>query len=811
MISDLRQAVRSLGRAPGFTTVAVLTLALGIGAVATVLSWVEGLVLNPAPAVREPGRLVELELRPPWAAGQGLISYPDYQDVRAEVRSLDGVAAYAFQELGLREGAAGPAEPVSGMFVSDNYFRVLGVAPHRGRFFLPADSVAPNPAPSAVVSHALWRQRWGGDPRVVGRRLRINGEVMTVVGVAPPGFRGNTSALGADLWVPLTAYDRLGPEPGKLDRRGDWWLGSVARVRPGATVEEAAAEVGAFGRAVTARQREHPDVGLGAVPFRGGPAQQVIRPLMAVLLGAAAVVMLLVCANVANLLLVRTSVRGRELAVRAALGAGRGRLARQLLAECVVLAAAAALVGVTLAGWTGGALQRLLPESELPLAVLAPLDGRVLAGTAAVALAAVLLFGVAPALGASRVDVATALRRGAQGGGRHRSRLRDGLVVSQVALSLVALGSAGLFLRSLGTLRNADPGFRDPGQVLLVGTHFGFAGVRDRDAQREGVDRLLERVRAIPGVREASAATFVQLSVRGADAAGVRVPDAVAGSGGVDGVAQASQVSPGYFAAMGMPIVRGRALDERDRAGSPPVVVVNEAFARRFWGDGDPIGRRVSMWGEATVVGVARDGVYDFDGVGKPTPPFVYLPYAQHPADAVTLHLRADGPPAALVPAVRRAMAEVDRALPVLRPRTLAEHASGAFFIQRIAATVLGVLGGAAALLAALGVYGVIAYSVSRRAREIGIRAALGAAERRIAAGFVGHSLRLAALGLALGTLGTLALGRLLGSRIPGVAAADPPTLLAAALGITALALAASWIPARRAAHVDPAVALRAE
>ncbi|CAA9366531.1 MAG: Acidobacterial duplicated orphan permease (function unknown), partial [uncultured Gemmatimonadetes bacterium] len=429
------------------------------------------------------------------------------------------------------------------------------------------------------------------------------------------------------------------------------------------------------------------------------------------------------------------------------------------------------------------------------------------AGTAAVAVAAVLLFGVAPAWGAARVDLAGALRRGAPGAGGHRSRLRGALVVSQVALSLLALASAGLFARALAALHDADAGFRTPERVLLVGTDFGFAGVRDDARQRDAVARVLERVRALPGVRAAGAATFVQMSVQGADATDARPLD-----GGDQRITQVSHVTPGYFAALGMPIVRGRAIGDEDRPGAPAAVVLNETLARGLWPGADPIGRRVEVGGaQATVVGVARDGVYDFDGLGKPAGGFAYLAYAQSPAEGVTLHVRADGAPAALVPAVRSALAAVDPRLPVLRPRTLAEHASGAFFVQRTAATLLGLLGAAAALLAALGVYGVVSYSVSRRTREIGIRAALGAAGRRIAGGFVGESVRMAAGGLLLGVLLALGLGRLLHAQLPGVAAWDPATLAAAALAVTACTLAATWIPARRAARVDPATTLRSE
>jgi predicted permease len=536
------------------------------------------------------------------------------------------------------------------------------------------------------------------------------------------------------------------------------------------------------------------------------------------LLGVTVVLLLIVCANLANLLLARGAARRRELGVRAALGAGRARLARPLLAECLALAIPGALLGVAFASWGREALVALIPPSGMPHDVETPLDQRVLAFEVTLTIAAVLVFGLAPALRASRPDVGVVLKGGVPGAGVRRSRLRGALVVAQIALSLTAAVSAALFVRTLRALEQIDPGFHDPAHVLQVSTDYGFTGVRDTADMRTTVDRLLERAGAIPGVTAVAAATHVPMGLSGGNNVSFTLPGYVPGRDEHPS-AWVNYVSPSYFDVMRIPILRGRAIAKTDPSTGPQrAIVVNESFAARYLAGRDPIGAPIAVvidaLQNAIIVGVARNVVRGFDGIrtlAGPAAPAYYAAYAGTPGRAVTLHLRSSGDALALVPAVRRAFAEVAPALPLLHPETLAQHAAGAFFLQRISATVLGALGGVVVLLAALGLYGVTAHAVTERTREAGVRVALGATSRQVIGTFLGEALRLTALGLGIGSLGALAVGGLLASQLYGVGGRDPITLVGTALLLTAVAIAATYLPARRATRVDPAIALRSE
>lgn len=817
MLTDLRYAFRALRRNPGFTTIAVLTLALGIGANATVFSWMEGLVLNPFPSVREPSRLVSVKLMTKNGPGSSM-SYPAFAALRAGAHTLDGLTAYQFYQFGLQDPVAdGPAQPVWGVFASENYFSVLGVRPVLGRAFVASDTISGAP-PVAVLGNALWRHRFASDPAIIGRVVRLNGHDVTVVGVSPPGFAGSFAGFNFELWVPLSTYDELGDYKGKLATPYSWWLTAFGRLKPGVSVAQARADLDVVGR-----QLAHEYPGMGAVsataqPFDGGGARAMLAPTFTALLGVTGLVLLIVCATLANLLLARAATRRRELGVRGALGAGRRRLARQLLVECLVLALPGAVLGVLLAAWGRSALGVLIPASGLPLALDTPIDTRVLAFVVVVTITAVLLFGLAPAIRASRPDLATVLKNGTPGSGLSRSRMRGAFVVAQVALSLVAVVSAALFVRTLRALDKIDPGFRDPSHVLLVSTDFGFAGIRDASVMRTTVDRLVERTVGVPGVSSVAVADHVPMGLGGGDNWSVSVPGYTPRKDENMSVG-ITYVTPDYFEVMRIPVLQGRAMAASDPASEATrAIVVNETFANHFLAGRNPIGASVSLGlakkPNAVIVGVARNVVRGFNDVATlaaPAEPAIYAAYAGAPVAAITLHVRASGDPLTVLPGVRRAVAEVAPSLPIMSPVTLDEYAKGAFFLQRVGATVLGALGGVALLLAALGLYGVTAHSVTERTRETGVRIALGATARQVITSFLREGARLALIGVSIGAVIALLVGQLLASQLYGVHPRDPTTLGTTALLLAFVALLASYIPARRATRVDPIIALRTD
>ena len=817
MLSDLHYAVRSLRRSPGYTLIAVLTLALGIGANTTVFSWMEGLVLNPFPTVREPSRLITV--KPVTARGvSSHFSYPAFAALKARARTLEGLAAYQLLQFGLQTHAdAGPAEPVWGAFATSDYFGVLGVKPLLGRAFLPSDSVA-GAEPVVVLGHSLWRHRFAGDSAVIGRTVRLNGHDATIIGVAPSSFVGSFAGLQFELWVPVSSYDLLTDHRGTLTSNRNWWLDTFARLRPGSTIEQARADLDLVGRQLA---RDEPDLGMTSAAvesFEGGNARKLLAPTFTVLLGITALVMLIVGATLANLFLARANGRRRELAVRAAIGAGRGRIARQLLVECLVLATPGAVLGVALAAWGRDALAAIVPTTGYPLVLETPLDLRVLAFAIVLTLVAVLLFGLTPALRASRLELSSTLKEGTPGSGSSRSRLRGAFVVAQIALSLVTVVSAALFMRTVRALQDIDPGFRDGEHVLLVSTDFAFAGVRDSAQMRVTVDRLVESVSAIPGVTAAAAADFVPMGLNSGSDWSVSVPGYTP-SKDERMTGDVTHVTPDYFGVMRIPIVRGRALSPADVAGTGMrPIVVNESFVKRYFGDRNPIGAGVVVGlgsePNAVVVGVAHNVISALGKVAEMSgaaDPAFYVSYASDPRSTFTIHVRTTGDPFSLLPEVRRTFARIAPALAVVAPETLAEHATGAFALQRLGASVLGVLGGVALLLAALGLYGVTSYAVTQRTHEVGVRVALGASARQVLTVFLSDGFRLAAIGVAFGTIIVLAVGRLLASQLYGVTPTDPLTLAATALLLTVVALAASFIPARRATHVNPIIALRAD
>jgi len=651
LLHDVRYAVRALVRRPGFTAVAVLTLALGVGANTTIFSWIDAMAFDPVPAVEGDDRLVALQFAQ-GARDNLSFSYPNYVDVRdARLPEFAGVAAYDLVALNLRIGDE--PERIWGQVVTANLFEVLEVRGALGRTLQMSDDRAPGASAVLVISDTLWRRRFAADPQVVGRTVLVNSAPFTIVGVAPPGFIGPMNGLAADVWLPMMMQAAIVPGD-RLQARGHGWLQAFARLAPGVSGREAQAAADV----VAARlAQDHPGTNEGrrllVAPMWSDGAGSVLLPVLTVVLGVVALVLLIACTNVAGLLLARASGRRREIAVRLALGASRGRLVRQLLTEASVLAAAGGAAGLLLTIWTSRILPAVLPPMPFPVHFAASVNWRVFLFALGVTLATALVFGLVPALAASRSSVVPSLKdgAGAAGGGRGSTRLRKGLVVAQVALAMVLLVGAGLFLRTLQHASDVDPGF---------GARQGFfarldlqAGDYDDDSGPAFYRDLLDRVEGAPGVSRAALATYVPLTVGGGSDTSARIegyePDEREQM-----TLYYSMVSSGYFETLGIPLVRGRGIEARDTAEQPLAVVVNETMAKRYWTDGDAVGKRLDYGGGgwATVVGIARDGKYN--AINEPPRNYLYIPVSQVFRPDVALIVRTSGDPGGVVPSVQQ-------------------------------------------------------------------------------------------------------------------------------------------------------------
>jgi predicted permease len=812
LMRDVRHGLRTLTAGPGFTAVAVLSLTLGIGANTAIFSLLEAVLLRPMP-VQHPEQIVSVYTSDFSSTTHGSSSYPDYLDFRQRGSDVIDIAASRFSQVSMKAGD--DIEMAFAETVSGNYFPLLGVNATAGRL-LGEDDDLPHAPAVAVISHAFWARRFAADPGVVGRTLHLNGQALTIVGVVERAYTGVERGLSMDAWVSIPASKRLAPAP--TEERGSRVLSLVGRLRPGVSVRQAQAAfdviaaqlfaaypqewrtIRGTGRAISVvserHSRVHPDFGRPVAGF------------MTLLMAVVGLVLLTACANVASLLLVRGTVRTREIGVRLALGASRGRLVRQLLTESVVLAFLGGAFGLLVAGGAMQVLETFKPPLPLPVELDLKLAPSVLVFTTVLSVATGLLFGLAPALHASRTDIVPVLKDDGSSGLRRGSRLRSAFVVAQVACSTLLLIGAWLFVRSLQHARAIDVGF-DPSNMIVMSLDPALQGY-DEPRGRALHDRLLASVGAVPGVSSASLAANVPL-VGGSRR--VTIIEGYQPQPGEDTQTFYNIVGPRYFDTMRIPLLRGRSFTEADRLDAPPVVIVNDAFARKYWPNVDPLGRRLSanLWQGPfrEVIGVVRTGKYDT--LGEEPRPFYYLPLLQEHQGAVVLHLRTSTDPRSLIAPVRDAIRRVDAAVPVFDAKTMDDQVALARLPARLAGTLLGALGTLALLLAAMGIHGVMAYSVAQRTREFGVRMALGAGARELLTAVIGEGARLTGLGLAIGISAAVALAPFISSLLYGIKPTDVVSFAGATLVLTASAILACYIPARRAVRVNPVIALRYE
>jgi len=815
---DLRFGARMLLKQPGFTLILVLTLALGIGANGVIFSLVNALLLRPLP-VEKPHELAAV-FTSDFSSGEfGTSSYPDYAAFRDRNQSFSGLALYMPQPLSLNVDEAN--ERVFGEIVSGNYFAVLGLRPALGRGFLPEEDQKPGTSPVAIVSHKLWQARFGGDATIIGRNIKLNGQPFTIVGVAPEKYQGLMRGIAVDWWVPAMMMDQLSPGNQYLTERGNRGMMVMGRLKPGVTLAQARAD---FNNIAAQLYKEWPQA-WGNIRRQGRSVSvlpesqsrvlpQARMPLMifaALLLSVVGLVLLIACANIANLLLARAAARRREIAVRLALGAGRWRLIRQLLTESILLALLGGAAGLMLAVWGTDLLMAFKPPVPIPLEINLPLDWRVIGFLSGLSLLTGVVFGLVPALAASRPEVVSALKDDSNASGS-RGRLRGALVIVQVAVSALLLICAGLFLRSLQNASSIDPGF-DADNLLAMSMDLQLQGYDETRGQQFST-QLLERVRALPGVVSASLTETLPLGFGGRS--GITI-EGYNTQQGEDMEVHNSTVAPGYFETLRIAMQQGRTFDAQDQANAPGAVIVNEAFARRYWPGQNALGKRIQMGsGDGTdnapyltVVGVTKDGKYN--SLGEEATPFFYRAATQAYVSTPTLLVRTQSNPTNALATVRSAVEALDKNLPLYDVKTMRQHLSIALLPARLAGSALGIFGLLALLLAAAGLYGVMANVVAGRTREIGIRMALGADALAVLRLILQQGMRLVLIGLGLGLAAALAVTHLLKSLLFGVSTTDPLTFAGIAVLLTAVALLACWIPARRATKVDPMNALRCE
>lgn len=814
LLQDLRFAFRILYGSPGFAAVAVLTLALGIASTTTVFSWIDSLLLHPYPGAARTEQLAVLEMSIPTAPNGGTsVSWLDYTDYRDHLKLVSGLAPQRYCSMSI--GETDTARLAWGELVSAGYFEVLGVQPILGRTFVSGGSAdTPGAYPVTVISERLWRSYFDSDPKVIGKSLRVNRRPLTVIGVVPARFRGTAPAMLLDLWVPVSMGNDLAiMSSARLqDRNARDFASMIARLKPGVSLARAQAEVSALATSLsTAWPKTNRGVSANLLlPWRAhsGTGDLLLSPLR-ILMAVSLVLLLIVCANVANLLLARSVARYREFGVRLAMGASRWRVVRQLMTETLLLSVLGALAGLILLPWMWNALLALVPDIGLPIARDFDLNARIAVFAALCCILSALAAGVVPALFSARANLNAVLKEGGRSGmaGGVSHSTRSLLVISEVALAAVALVGAGLFARSFQNAREIRPGF-DTARVLF-GRFFLEGTAFSTEQQGEFAFRLRRNLQNESRVEAVSFADFTPLSTTAGPYNRVE-PEGYAQTPGESMNVNRATISPGYFDSLRIPLLAGRDFTDADTPATEPVFIVNQAFARRYYHSENVVGRRARIFGKSfRVVGVARDSKY-FSPVESPQPHF-YLAFRQFPGKLRELYffLRTPGDPVQAIPLLRRVVAATDSAASSFHAVPLAEYTQIALFAQKVAASLMASLGIMCLLLAALGLYSVMSCAVNQRAQEIGVRMAMGARPGQVIGMLVRQGMLLALAGLAAGVAAALAATRVVSGMLVRVGATDPATFLGVALFLALVALIASWLPARRVTRIDPMIALR--
>jgi predicted permease len=817
LIQDIRFGIRGLLKNPGVTLVAVLTLALGIGANAAIFSGVSAFLFRPLPVPQADRLARPLEVTEDRGNTDEL-SYPDFVEYRDQNSVFTGIAAEDMVQVAF--GTQEANDVIWGQVVSGNYFDVLKVQPVMGRSFLPEEDKVPGAAPVVIISYKLWENRLGSDPAVVGKTVAFNGRPYTVIGVAPDFFKGTKFALVMDFWVPMMMAEELRRDPGLLASRGSHWMNTIARLKPGISFAQATAEMSAIAERLNQaypNERANSTRAMVATEIDGRweEAALVVKSGSAIAMAIVGLVLLIACANIANLLLARAAARRREIGIRLALGASRARLVRQLLTESLLLAVLGGGFGLLFAYWVTHLMQGFIPV--LPYNVVSDffnLDSRALLFTLIVSLATGLIFGLAPAWHTSSPDVVPVLKgnlTAATTGKRRRATLGNTLVIAQVALSIVVLVCAALFVRSFRNAQQMDPGF-SASNMLMVSLNPRLINY-DEVQTKAFFDRIMDASASLPGVQAVSVARLAPLGDSSNSNGpilkeGEQLPPGAAGRDIMTNV-----VSPGHFKTLEIPIIEGRDFDDRDRKDTQRTIIVNQRMAEMLWPNETAIGKRIFIGSDSRdgleVVGVVKTGKYR--SLAEDPRPYFYYPMAQRGPAGMILMIRTSSDPRNLVEPVRNQVRAIDRRMPVFAIKTMTEHMTFALWAPEMAATLSIAFGLVALLLSAVGLYSVMAYVVSQRTRELGIRLALGARRGDVLRMVTGDGMSLAAIGITIGLILAFLLVRVLSSVLIGMSAYDAVTFLVVPLMLAMVALIASLVPARRATKVDPLVALRYE
>jgi putative ABC transport system permease protein len=810
-MKDLHYAIRMMAKAPGYAAITILTLALGIGANTTIFSWINASLLNPVPGLANPREVVALSLSPD-AANPFPFTYPDLEAMRDGQQSFTGLTAVNVVAMSLT--GAGKPERVWGMLTSANYFDVLGVQPTMGRTFSPDEDTRPGGAPVVVISYRMWQTHFGGRPDVVGQTMDLNEHRYTIIGVTPAIFQGSQTGIRADLFVPVMMESLIVPQGDLLHDHHYFWLFVLGRLKPAVTLQQAQEELTLrLKPEVASYPDEHRGHDIVTVyPLWRSPfgANAFFSTLLPMLMAISGFVLLLACANVANLMLVRGMARRREIAIRVSLGASRWRLTRQLLLESMVLALAGGAIAMLMTVWTSGSLMRFVPEMDFPVFLSIEADRTVLVAALVISLLTGILFGILPALRGSREAPIHVLKEeaGSASSGFRKARLTSGLVVMQIALSVLLLICAGLFVRSLISAQQINPGF-NPHNIFMANYDLFTAGYTE-PAGIEFHRELLRRVEGLPGVQSVMLTTRSPLTFGGGSTS-VK-PDGYVPPPNVSMETQVAIVSPKYFQTMQIPLQTGRDFTTQDDKDNRRVVIVNETFVDRYWPGQEAIGKHLisDLTNESfTVIGIARNSKYN--QLNEAPTPFVYLPLYQVYRGGVTLNARVAGDPLAAGRSIEKTVHDLNADIVVFGITTLETQQQIATISQRIGGTFVGAFGLLALVLAAVGIYGVTSYTTRQRTHEIGIRMALGAGRREILRLILGRGMVLTFLGLVLGLALSFGITRFMKSLLLGISSTDVLTFLGVSLLLGVVVLVACFIPARRAMRVDPNLALRHE